>query len=89
MPRARVTRLLTSAPVAAPPACPYRPENFGNQTGLLLNERAAAAASTDDTRMVVVEDRPAEAEPPPWPDNFIDAAVYIGLKATLEVIFVS
>ena len=39
--------------------------------------------------MIVVKNRPAEAEPPPHPGTFIDASFYIKLKATLEVIFVS
>ena len=39
--------------------------------------------------MVFVEDRPAEAEPPPQPYNFVDAAFYIKLKAIFEIIFVS
>ena len=38
--------------------------------------------------MVVVKDRPAEAEPPPHPDSLEDKAFYIKLRATLEVIFV-
>ena len=38
--------------------------------------------------MIVVEDRPAESDPPPHPDNFVDAAFYIKLKATIKVIFV-
>ena len=32
--------------------------------------------------------RPAVREPAPQPDAFIDAALYIKLKTTLEVIFV-
>ena len=39
--------------------------------------------------MVVVRERPAEAEPPTQPDNFVDAVFYIKLKETLEVIFFS
>ena len=38
--------------------------------------------------MAVAKNRPAEAEPPPQPDTFVDAALYIKLKATLKVIFV-
>ena len=33
--------------------------------------------------------QPAEAEPPPHPDNFLDAAFYIKFKETIKVIFVS
>ena len=33
--------------------------------------------------------RPAEKEPPPQPDAFIDAVLYIKLKTTLDIIFVS
>ena len=32
---------------------------------------------------------PAEIKPPPQLDTFIDASLYIKLKTTLEVIFVS
>ena len=39
--------------------------------------------------MVVVKDRPVESGPSPYPDNFVDAAFYIKLKATIKVIFVS
>ena len=87
--RARVTRPLAAAPAAAPPAPPACLEQFGEQTCHILNEITAAAASTDDTCMVAVKDRPAEAELPPHPDNFLDAAFYIKFKATLGVIFVS
>ena len=87
MPSARVNRPLAAAPAAAPP--PDFPENFGEQPRRLLDERSAAAASTDDTRMDVFENRTSEAETPPQPDTFVDAAFYIKLKATLEVIFVS
>ena len=89
MPRARVTCPLAASPAVAPPAFPDFPEIFGERTRRLLNESAAAAASTDNTCMIVVENRPAEAEPPPHPDNFLDEAFYIKLKATLKVIYVS
>ena len=89
MPSAGVTRPLVESPAAAPSARPARPKNFGERARCLLDERAAAAASTDDTCMVVVENRLAEADPPPQPDTFVDAVFYIKLKATLEVIFVS
>ena len=88
IPRARVTLPLLESPTAAAPAFPAFPENFGERTWHLLNERAAAAASTNNTRMIFVENRPAKAEPPPQPDNFLDAAFYIKLKANLEVILI-
>ena len=68
MPRSCVTRPLLAAPVDAPPACadcPACPEKFGERTQCLLNERSYAYASTDNTRMVIVENRPAGADPPP------------------------
>ena len=75
MPRARVTRPLTAATSATPPSAhPDPSKNFGDQARSLLNERSAAAASTDDTGMVVSENRIAEAETPPQPDTFVDAA---------------
>ena len=37
--------------------------------------------------MVVVKNRPTEVETPPQPNTFLDAAFYIKLQATLEVIF--
>ena len=87
---ARVTCLLAASPVAAPPhAHPAHSENFGERYRRLLNERAAAAASADDTRMAVFKNRLSGAEPPPHPKTFVDAAFYIKLKATFEVIFVS
>ena len=36
--------------------------------------------------MVIVEDRPAEVELPPETDNVLEAAFYIKLKETIEVI---
>ena len=87
MPRARVTRPLSSSPAAAPPPAPHdHSENFGEQDYRLLNKRAAASASTNNTCIVVVETRPAEAEQPPQHDPFVEAAFYIKLKATLRVI---
>ena len=53
----------------------------------LFNERDAKAASIDNTTMAVAV-RPAIREPPPQPNTFIYAALYIKLKTTLEVIFV-
>ena len=88
MPRSHITRPLAASPAAAPPDHPDCPESFGEQTRRLLNERAAVAMSTDDTRMVIVKNIPAEAEPPPQPDTFVDAEFCIKLKATLEIIFV-
>ena len=86
---ARVNRPLAADPVAAtPPARLASPKNFGERTWRLLNERSAAAASTKDTRIVVVKERQAEAEPPPQPDTFVDTEFYIKLKATVNVIFV-
>ena len=82
-----ITRLLTADPASA--ANPAHSKNFGERSRRLLNERAAAAASTDDTRMGVDENRPAEADPPPQPETFLDAEFYIKLKATIEVINVS
>ena len=71
MSSACVTPPLAASPADAPPPdLPDRPENLGDRARLLLYERAAADASTDDTRMVVVENRPVEADPPPHPDNF-------------------
>ena len=55
----------------------------------LLYERSVAAASTDNTRMFVVENRSAEVEPLPQIDTFLDAELYIKLKATLRIMFVS
>ena len=81
MPRARITRPLRAAPAVAPPARPAHPKNLGDW--------AAAAASNNDTHMIVVEDRTAEAELPLQPDNFVDTALCIKIKANPEVIFVS
>ena len=39
--------------------------------------------------MVVTKNRHAEADPPPQPDTYVDAAFYLKLQATLKVIFVS
>ena len=88
MPTARVTRPqaidTSSVPPNAPPAAS---ENFGERARHLFDERAAAAASNDNTKMEV-STRPATREKPPWPDTCIDAALYIRLNMTLEVIFV-
>ena len=63
-------------------------ENFWEQARRLFNERDAAAASNNNTTMAVTV-RPAVRELPPQPDAFKDTALYIKLKTTLEVIFVS
>ena len=89
-PRARVTCPLEAAPAAAiTHAHPAHSKNFGERAQCLLNERSDAAASTDDTHMVIVENRLAEAEPPPQTDTFVKSAFYNKLKSTLRVIFVS
>ena len=89
MPCARVTTpLAVSNSAASTPAHPTCSKNYGERTWRLLNERDAAAASTNNTNMSVV-DRPADTDPPPQPDTFVDADFYIKLKETLEVIFVS
>ena len=64
------------------------PKIFGERARRLFNKRDAADASIDNTIMAVYE-IPAVRETPPQPDAFIDAALYIKLKTTLEVIFVS
>ena len=88
MPITRVTRPQAAATSAAPPtAQPAPSETFGERAWRLLNKRYAAVASTNNKTMDVVM-RPAEREPPPQSDTFIDAALYIKLKTTLEVIFV-
>ena len=53
------------------------------------NERTSIDASTKDNRMVVAENRAAQAEPPPQTDSYVDSAFYLKLQATLGVIFVS
>ena len=89
MPTARVTRpqatvTLDVLPIAPPAAS----ETFGERTRRLFDERAAAAASRDNTKMDVAT-RPATREQPPRPDTCIDTVLYLKLKTTLEVIFVS
>ena len=89
MPISRVTCPQAASPSAAPPPDQSAPsETSGEQTWSLFNGRDAAAASTKDTTMAVVV-RLDEREPPPQPNTFIDAALYIKLKMTLKVIFVS
>ena len=89
MPTARVTRPQDTATSAVSPhAQPALIENFVERARRLFNERDAAAVSIDNTA-IAVSARPATRELPTQPDSFIDAAVYIKLKTTLEVIFVS
>ena len=89
MPIARVTRPQAAATSDAPtPAQSATSETFGERAWRLFNKRDAADVSTGDTTMAVVV-RPAEREPPPQHDTFIDTALYIKLKTTLKVIFVS
>ena len=88
MPDARATLpQVTSISSAPPPAQSVPSEIFGEQAQRIFNKRDAAAVSTNDTTMAVVV-RPAEREPPPQTDAIIDAALYMKLKTTLEVIFV-
>ena len=90
MPRARVTCPLTSDISATPPsAYPSQSENFGERDWRLLNERSAASTPTNNNRMVVYKNGCGEAEPLPYPDTFVDAAFYLKLEATLELISVS
>ena len=85
-----ITRPQSAATLDAPPSAqPDTSKNFGERAWRLLNERAAAAVSTKDNCMVVVKNIPAESEPLPHPENFVDVAFYINLNATLEVMFVS
>ena len=85
---ARVTRTQAAATSADPPPAQSTPsETFGERVRRLLNERDATVASTEDTIMAFVV-RPAKRELPPQPDTFIDPALYIKLKTTLEVISV-
>ena len=88
MPTARVTRPQATDTSAVPPHDQPAPtETFWERARRLFNERDAAAASIDNTAMAVAV-RPDVREPPPQPNAFIDAALYIKLKTTLEVIFV-
>ena len=89
MPTARVTRPQATANSAVPPhAQPATSETFGERAQRLFNKRDAAAASIDNTTLAVSA-IPAVRDTPPQPDAFIDAALYIKLKTTLEVIYVS
>ena len=89
MPPARVTRpQATGTSAVPPPDQPPPTESFGERARLLFNDRDATATSIDNTAMAVAT-RPAVREQPPQPDAFIDAALYIKLKTTLEIIFVS
>ena len=89
MPTARVTHPQATATSAVPThAQPAPIETFVERARRLFNERDTIAASIDNTTMAVAV-RPAVRESPPQPNAFIDAALYIKLKTTLEVIFVS
>ena len=89
MPTARVTRPQATVTSAVPPHAQSAPiETFGERARRLFNKRDTTAASNDNTAMSVAA-RPAIRELPPQPDAFIDALLYIKLKTTLEVIFVS
>ena len=63
------------------------PKIFGERPRRLFNKRDATAASIINTTMAVAA-RPAVREPLPQTDTFIDAALYIKLKTTLEFILV-
>ena len=85
---ARITRPQATATSSAPPPAQSAPsETFRDQAYRLFNKRDAVATSTYDTNMAIIV-IPAEREPPHQPDIFIDAALYIKLKTTLEVILV-
>ena len=89
MPTARVNRPQATDTSSVPPnAQPPPTKTFRERTRRLFNKRAAAAALRDYTTMAVAA-RPATREHPPQPDKCIDATLYIKLKTTLEVIFVS
>ena len=89
MPTARITCPQVTATTAVPPhAQPAPSETFGERSRRLFNERDAVDASIENTTMAVSK-RPAAREQLPQPDASIDAALYIKLKTTLEVIFVS
>ena len=80
---ARVTRpQATATSAVSPHDQPAPSETFRERARRLFNEREAVAASIDNTTMAVAV-RPAVREPPPQPDAFIDAALYIKLKMTL------
>ena len=88
MPTARVTLPQVTDTSYVPPISPLAAsETFGERTRRLFDERDAAAASNDNTKMAVAT-RPATGDHPPHPDTRIDAALYIKIKTTLEVIFV-
>ena len=89
MPTARVTRPQATVTPAVPPiAQPAASETFGERARRLFDERAASADSRN-TNAMEVSTRPATGEQPPRPDTYIDAVLYLTLKTTLEVIFVS
>ena len=89
MPTTRVTRPQATPTLAFPPnAHPTPSEKSGERPRRFFNKRAASAASKDNTTMAVAA-RPATRELPPQPNACIDNTLYIILKTTLEVIFVS
>ena len=89
MPTTRVTRPQATATSAVPPHDqPATIETFGERDWRLFNKRDAVSASIDNTTMAVAV-IPDVREPPPQPDTFIGEVLYIKLKTTLEVIFVS
>ena len=62
-------------------------EKFGECARQLFNKRDASDASNNNTATAVAA-RPTTRELPLQPDTCIDAALYIKLKKTLEIIFV-
>ena len=89
MPTARVTRPQATVTPAVPPTTqPTASETFRERAWRLFDERAATTDSHDTTAMEV-STRPATREQPPRPDTYIDAVLYLTLKTTFEVIFVS
>ena len=86
---ARVTRPQATATSAVPPNVqPASLETFEDWARRHFNKRVAATASNKNIAMDVAV-RPATGEIPPQTDACIDATIYIKLKTTLEVIFVS
>ena len=83
MTRACVTRLLAAAALATPPSAhPAPSETFVEWVRCLLNERPAASESTNENHVVVAKKKPAEVEPTPQPDIFVEAEFYLKLHAT-------
>ena len=89
MPTASITYpQATVNPDAPPTPQPAASETFGERARRLFDERAAAADSRD-TSTIEVSTRPSTREQHPRPETYIDAVLYLTLKTTLEVIFVS